>query len=185
MGRLKPLDLDALTADQKRIVDDVKTSRGGFDGPFAVWLRSPVLADRAQLLGQFVRFHTSLSQRLSELAILVTARLWTAQYEWHAHEKHARAAGLDPKIIEEIKAGRTPHFEREDERLIYEFTLELSRTRKISETTYQTASRHFGDVALVELVGILGYYTLIAMTLNAFDVDSPGGSPLSPISEDT
>ncbi|HZU17549.1 MAG TPA: carboxymuconolactone decarboxylase family protein [Candidatus Dormibacteraeota bacterium] len=178
MPRVPDLALDALDPEQRRVHDAIAAGpRGGVHGPLRVWLHSPGLADRAQELGAFCRFHTSLPRRLSELAILVTAAAWRAGFEWHAHAPLAVEAGLDPEAVEAIRLGRTPALVREDEAAVYAFARELTETRTISEATYRRTAAVLDDRALVELVGILGYYTLISMTINAFQVPLPAGAP--------
>ena len=175
MSRLSPLAIEDMTQAQRRIADEISATRGLSGGPFGVWLRSPELADRAQKLGAFVRFDSSVPKRLSELVILTTARLWTAQYEWAVHEQHARAAGLSAAVIDELRAGRRPAALRPDEAVIYDFVIELSTTRRLGAPAYQAAVDLLGEVGVVELVGIIGYYAFIAMTLNVFEVPTPSG----------
>jgi 4-carboxymuconolactone decarboxylase len=172
---LSPLPAEDMTAAQRRIAEEIFATRGITGGPFGVWLRSPELADRAQKLGAFVRFHTSVPKRLSELVILTTARIWTAQYEWAVHEAHARAAGLSEAVIDDLRAGRRPASMLPDEAVIHDFVVELSSTRRLQSASYQAAVELLGEVGVVELVGIIGYYAFIAMTLNVFDVETPTG----------
>ena len=121
---------------------------------------------------------TSIEPRLSEFAILVTAQMWKAQYEWHAHAPIAERAGVKQQVIRDLRAGRVPNSAPKDERAIYDFIKELYRTRRVSNRTYSRVSAILGDAAVVELVGILGYYTLISMTLNVFRAPLPGDAPL-------
>jgi 4-carboxymuconolactone decarboxylase len=180
MPRLPPLLPENMTEAQRRIAAGIAASRGiataAPRGPFAVWLRSPELADRAQALGEFARYHTSLAPRLSELAILVTARAWDAAYEWKMHEAHARAAGLDDAIIAAVRRAERPAAMQSDEAAVHDLARELHATRRVGETTYQAALAALGEAGTVELVGIVGYYTVIAMTLNVFEVAAPDGS---------
>lgn len=182
MSRLPKLDEGAMDAAQRNIAAEIISSgRGSIAGPFEVWLRSPVFADRAQKLGQFLRYNTSLPPRLSELAILFTARHWTSQFEWHAHEGPARTAGIPDAVIRALAEGRRPDFAEADAALVYDFCAELYATRTISAATFDRARALFSETTLVELVGLLGYYALVSMTLNVFDVEVPGGkSPLTP-----
>ena len=182
MPRLPPLPPQSLTEEQRRVAADILATRGTVGGPFAVWLRSPELAERAQLLGAFVRYHSSLPPRLLELAILITARLWTAQFEWAVHAPEARAAGLPAAVIDDLREGRRPAGLQADEAVIWDFVQELHATRAIADATYQRAHDLLGTRGVVDLVGICGYYTLISMTLNVFDCDTPDGSrPLAPL----
>jgi 4-carboxymuconolactone decarboxylase len=176
MARLKPLDSAEMSEEQQQIYAEIAGGkRGSVPAPLQIWLRSPVLATHAQRLGEFVRYNTSLPPRLSELAILVTARFWTSQYEWYAHKKMALKAGLDLAIVEAIATRRPPHFVQTDEQVVYDFSTALHTNHQIPDDLYQQATATLGEQAVVELVGLLGYYTLISMTLNAFEVEVPEG----------
>ncbi len=176
MERIPELTYETLSPEQKRVHDAIASGpRGVVQGPLKVWLHSAALADRAQSLGAFCRYGTSLPPRLSELAILVTGAHWKAGFEWYAHAPIGIKAGLDPVAVEAIRTGGTPAFAKSDERVIYTFTHELLNTRRVSDATYREAVREFGHKAVVELVGILGYYALISMTINVFDVKVPEG----------
>lgn len=176
---LRPLTLDetALTPDQQRIHDAILAGpRGVVEGPLRVWLQSPGLADRAQALGTFCRYGTRLEPRLSELAILTTGAFWRAGFEWAVHAPIAAKAGLDTAVIEAIRSGQTPVFDREDEAAVHAFCTMLHRERQVDDATYARAVDCLGAAGVVELVGILGYYTLISMTINAFAVPLPEGA---------
>jgi 4-carboxymuconolactone decarboxylase len=142
-------------------------------GPFAVWLHAPEFGHLAQALGGHCRYKTALSPRLSEFAILCTARLWRAQYEWFAHQPMAEKAGVKPKTIADLHGGREPKSAPKDERAIYAFVQELYKTRRVTDRAYKRLHAFLGDAATVELVGILGYYALISMTLNVFRMMPP------------
>ncbi|NUT61903.1 carboxymuconolactone decarboxylase family protein [Herbaspirillum sp. C9C3] len=184
--RLPVVDIATATPAQKEVLDDIlKGPRGNLAGPFLSWIHSPELAQPAQKLGAFCRYHTQLPLRLSELAILCTAAKWQAQAEWQIHYPIAIEAGLDADNIERIRLGRPPAFEARDEQMIWEFVEELYENRRISEPLYREAQERFGIEVLVNLVGLLGYYSLVAMTLNVFHVrhgqaplpfDEPAGS---------
>ena len=174
--RIKELQTEDMTLEQKSIKDEIVAGpRGKLQGPLKVWLTSPNLADKAQKLGQFCRYETSSPAHLSELAILVTGRFWGAEYEWYAHKRIGLDAGLDPKIVEAIRQRRTPIFHNEPEKIIYEFATQLHNDHRVADVTYAAAVREFGEAGAVDLVGILGYYTLISMTLNTFNVPLPEG----------
>jgi 4-carboxymuconolactone decarboxylase len=178
MPRLPDIVVEELTPDQRRVYDAILSGpRGVVQGPLRVWLNSPDLADRAQALGAFCRYGTTLPPRLSELAIITTGAFWKAGFEWAVHAPIALRTGLDPEAIEAIRKGETPNLTRADEAAVYDFTSELLRDRKISEATYRRADKELGARALVDLVGILGYYGLISMTIVAFDVPVPEGEP--------
>jgi 4-carboxymuconolactone decarboxylase len=142
-------------------------------------MHAPELGDLAQKLGAHCRYNKALPSRLSEFAILCTARLWRAQYEWYAHAPMAERAGVKPKTIQDLRAGRAPKSAPQDERAIYAFVQELYKTRRVSDATYKRARAFLGDAATVELVGILGYYALISMTLNVFRMMPPAAEKLA------
>ena len=142
-------------------------------GPFAVWLHAPQFGDLAQQLGAHCRYKTALEPRLSEFAILCTARQWRAQYEWYAHAPMAERAGVKPKTIADLRAGREPKSAPGDERAIYAFVQQLYKTKRVSDRAYKRVHASLGDAATVELVGILGYYVLVSMTLNVFRMMPP------------
>lgn len=176
-SRTPILDEDALTPEQKPIYDAIKSGpRGVVQGPLRVWLQSPKLADRAQALGAFCRYDTALEPRLSELAIIVTGAYWRAGFEWAVHAPIAVKAGIAEDIAEAIRVGRTPEFEAEDEAVVYAFSHELHTRRAVSDETSARAEALLGTRGVVDLVGILGYYTLISMTINAFHVPLPEGA---------
>ena len=146
-------------------------------GPFAIWLHAPELGLLAQALGAHCRYKTSLTPRQSEFAILATARIWRAQYEWQAHAPMAAKAGVPEKTIADLRAGRYPKSAKADERAIYDFVAELYRKRRVSDRTYGRVLKAFGTKGAVELVGILGYYALISMTLNVFRAQTDPDKP--------
>lgn len=177
MSRLPDLAYEQMSDEQKRIHDEIASGpRGAVVGPLKVWLHSPALADRAQKLGAYARYHSSLPPHLSELAILVTGSIWKADFEWYAHVGPARDAGIPAAVIDAIRAGAEPTLTDEPSQAVYRVACEMHENRRLSDDTYIFASRALGEQGLVDLIGILGYYTLISMTLNAFEVDTPDGS---------
>src|SRR5580704_3287884 len=163
MTRYQDLDPAALDETQQRIWREIASGpRGNVPPPLQIWLKSPALAENAQRLGAFARYGTSLPARLSELAILMTARHYTAHYEWHHHEVFARKAGLAPDIIAAIAARKPPNFVHDDERVVYDFASVFYRTHAVDDATYARAVASFGEKGVVELVGIMGYYALIS-----------------------
>jgi len=182
MGRVPDIPASELTPEQKRIYDEIAGPRGGeVRGPFAIWMRLPDLADKANHLGNTLRLHGRLEKRLFELAVLVTARHWSSPYEWFTHEEAGLKAGLSRDTVEAIRAHRRPSFAREDEELVYEVTKEIYETRNLSQPTYNRALTVLGLDLLIEVVATAGFYTMVAMTLNAFDVPALGGkTPFTP-----
>lgn len=178
MARLADIDPQTLSPEQRRVYDAILSGpRGVVQGPLRVWVNSPGLADKAQALGAFCRYGTSLEQRLSELAIVTTGAHWQAGFEWAVHAPIAIEAGLDPAAVEAIRVGREPKLEKADERAVYAFSSELLRNRRVSDETFRFAAETLGQLGVVDLVGILGYYGLISMTINAFEVPLPEGAP--------
>ena len=176
MSRMPALDVENLTPEQRRVYQEIVSGpRGSVRGPFLALLSSPPLADCVQKLGQYVRYDCSVPWKLRELAILITAYHWRAQYEWFAHEPEARKAGLADTVIEAIKQGRRPVFDDPAEDEIYDFCTELYANRRVSDATYAKVVDRHGQVTAVELAGLLGHYNLIAITLNVFDLPVPGG----------
>jgi 4-carboxymuconolactone decarboxylase len=151
--------------------------------PFNVWNRRPELADRLQRVGEYIRFKSSLPARLNEFAILVCAREWSAQYEWFAHHRLAMAGGLNPAVAEDLAQGRVPANMKPDEQVVYDFTTELHRTHGVSDTTYKRAVDAFGEQGVADLIGVSGYYVLVAMTVNVDRTPIPnnGKPPLPPL----
>jgi len=181
--RLAVLKEDSLNDMQRDLLAALRAGPRGASitprGPFAVWMHAPEFGKLAQALGAHCRYRTGLSPRLSEFAILCTARLWRAQYEWFAHAPMAEKAGVKPKTIQDLRAGREPKAAPKDERAIYAFVQELYKTRRVSERTYKRVQAFLGDAAMVEFVGILGYYVLISMTLNVFHMLPPEDAALA------
>lgn len=180
--RLPAITQDQLSPDQRTLIEAIRSGPRGpateIRGPFAVFLHAPAFGELAQQLGGFCRLKTRVPPRLSEFAILVTARLWRAQYEWHAHAVHAERAGVAPRTIAALRAGRAPKSAPADERAVYAFIKELYRGKRVSDRTYRRVRALLGDQGTVELVGILGYYVMVAMLLDVFRMPVPEGAPL-------
>ena len=182
MTRLVPLDMDSLTPEQSEVAAAIMAGpRGGLRGPFEAWLRSPQLADRAQKLGEYCRFGSSLPKDLSELAIILAGKHWKSQYEFWAHARLAREAGLAEEVVEAVRSGSAPPFTKDSERVVYDFVTEYFATNRVSDTTYGRAKAAFGEAGVVDLIGVVGYYGIVCMTLNVFEVALPEGTepPLS------
>jgi 4-carboxymuconolactone decarboxylase len=173
MKRIAELDAAALNSEQAAVYAAIAAGpRGGVRGPLAVWLHRPALASRAQALGQYCRYETCLPPRLSELAIIVTGRIWQSQYEWDAHVPLALQAGIAPETVHALATGEAPHFNHADEEAVHDFVTTLHRERSVSDSLYERTVNVLGQDAVVDLVGIAGYYTLISMTINAFGIES-------------
>ena len=177
MPRYAPVPPESMTEAQARVRDAIAAGpRGSVHGPFTVLLHSPGAADRVQSLGAYIRFESPLPDRLRELAILVTARFWRAEYEWFAHEKLARAAGLPDAVIEAVRIGAPPPFDDPAEEAVHAFCAALHRDRGVDDAVHDRVLSLLGREALTDLVAVSGYYTLISMTLNVYGVPVPDGS---------
>jgi 4-carboxymuconolactone decarboxylase len=181
--RLPVLEEAHINVAQRALMEAIRSGPRGKSivprGPFAVWLHAPEFGQLAQALGGHCRYQTAVPPRLSEFAILCTARLWRAQYEWFAHEPPALAAGVKPKTIQDLRAGRVPKSAAKDERAVYDFIQEIYKKRRVSDRTYKRVQGLLGDAATIELVGILGYYVMISMTLNVFQMLPPADARLA------
>ncbi len=178
--RLPILTEETLDESQRALLESMRAGpRGGrvnLRGPFGVYMLAPQYGELTQQLGAFLRFNTSLEPRLSEFAILCIARIWRAQYEWHAHAPIAEQAGVKPQTIRDMKSGRMPKTAAADERAVWDFVQELYKSRRVSERNYRRVHKFLGDRGLVELVGLLGYYTSVSLVLNVFNVPLPEGA---------
>jgi 4-carboxymuconolactone decarboxylase len=182
--RIPLVDPATMTAEQRRVYEAVVSGpRGELRGPLRAALHRPELADKWQQLGEILRFRTSLPPRLSELAILVTARRCTCQLEWYIHEAIARKAGLGAAVIEDVRAGRRPTQADAEALAIYDFAEQLTRGCAVDDATYARVRERWDVVGVVELTALVGYYTMVAMTLNAHQIPLPDGAapPLAPI----
>jgi len=181
MTRLAPLDPDTLTDAQKEVHDKIIAGpRGRVRGPFVPMLHSPGVADFVQGLGAYLRFDAVLPGKLRELAILTTARFWKAEYEWNSHVPFATKEGLDPAIIDAIAEQRTPEFADDQEKAVYTFITELHGNHQVSDATFSAIRDTFGEEATLELTALAGYYTIISMVLNTYQVEPPEGATRLP-----
>jgi 4-carboxymuconolactone decarboxylase len=172
--RMPEMTLDQMTPAQRSIAEAIiHGPRGRMSGPFNTWLRSPVLADRLQKVGEYVRFNTSLDKRINEMAIIMTAQAWGAQYEWYAHAPLAIKAGLDPAIVKAIGEGRKPENMKDDEAIVWEFTTQLRRDHSVDDAIYARALEKLGEQGIVDLIAVNGYYDVVSMTLNVARVKAP------------
>jgi len=176
--RVPPVIPEQLNPEARAIHDQIISTRQGGEirGPFAIWIRNAALAAAANQMGNVVRLNGKLEARVFELIILVVARHWSAQYEWFAHAKDAARVGLDAQVVEAIRTHRTPAFSSSQESVVYALTRELLETKDVSEATYGRALEMFGFDLLAEIVTVAGFYTLVAMMLNAFHAPVPGNA---------
>jgi 4-carboxymuconolactone decarboxylase len=184
-GRFPALTAETMTDEQRAVVDAIQSGpRGaGLRGPFNALLRSPQLCDVVQRVGAYVRFGSSIPAPLNELAICMAGRKWGAQYEFFAHRQIGIEAGLNPAVLDSIAAGRRPAELSQDETLVYEFVTELLSTGVVSDGRYAPVLERFGERGVVDLVGAVGYYSLVSMVLNVAQVPLPEGEtpPLKPL----
>jgi 4-carboxymuconolactone decarboxylase len=174
--RLKLLSPGEMNAEQKETYDEsIAGKRGAPPAPMMAWLNSPQMAKHATRLGEQLRFNTIFPAKLSEIAILVTARHWTSHYEWFAHKRLALKGGMDPKIIDDIRDRRTPDFDDPKGRLIYEVAKSLHEGHGVSRSLYDEAVKVLTERGVVEVIGLCGYYTMVSMTLNTFEFGLPEG----------
>ncbi len=182
MSRLPLPSPETMTAEQRKVHEDIRTGpRGGVGGPFPVLLISPSCADSLQKLGAYLRYETPLSARVRELATIIAARHWTCQIEWQSHEPLAIKAGVPAALVEAIKSRGKPTFDDPQDKAVYEVSTELLNKGTLSEATHKSGLQSLGAQSLVELVVLIGYYTTLAMTINAHGIaPKPGGSLLAP-----
>jgi 4-carboxymuconolactone decarboxylase len=179
MSRYREISPAEMNPAQKRVHDQIVAGkRGRFGGPFELLIRAPEICGLASQLGEHLRWGTSLPDRLSELAIITTARFRRAQYEWYAHAPLAEKAGVPSAAIEAIRTGGTPVFAAKDETLVHRICSEIFRTQRLSDDSFSEAIAGLGETGLVEVIAIIGYYTLIGNTLNLFQVGLPAGETL-------
>ena len=172
--RMPPIAEGELTEEQKQAAEAFNEGRGyAVHGPFAVMLRSPEVMLRAKAMGDYLRFRNVLPRRVSEMVILVTAREWTQQFEWIHHYRHAMEAGLAREIADAIGEGHRPANMAEDEAAAYDFAVELHHRRGVSDATYARAMRLFGERGVIDLTGLCGYYSFLAMMMNVARTPAP------------
>ncbi len=183
--RFKELTPETMTPEQKKVADAIQSGpRGaGLRGPFNALLRSPDLCDLVQRVGAYVRYASSIPARLNEMAIIMAGRKWTAQYEFYAHRKLAIEAGLRTEICDAIAVNKRPDAMQPDEVVVYDFCSELLSTGQVSDAHYKAVTDKFGERGAIDLVGAVGYYSLVSMVLNVDRVPLPPGEtpPLKPL----
>jgi 4-carboxymuconolactone decarboxylase len=174
--RLKLLSPGEMSPAQKETYDEsIAGKRGAPPAPMMAWLNSPEMARHATRLGEVLRFDTMFPAKLSEIAILVTARHWTAHYEWYAHKRLALKGGMDPGIIDDIRNRRTPTFDDPKGRMIYDVARSLHEGRGVSQALYDESVKVLSVRGVTEIIGLCGYYTMVSMTLNTFEFELPAG----------
>lgn len=174
IDRMPPLDAAAMTPEQRQAADELAAGpRGGVRGPFVPLLRSPELMDRLQKVGEYLRFRSSLLPRISEFLMLVVSRQWTQQFEWAVHEPLALKAGLGRETVSALRHGRRPAGMPRDEEAAYEFCDELARTRGVSDDTYRRALEEFGERGVIDMLGVIGYFTTVSMVMNVAHTPPP------------
>ena len=178
MPRIPLFPLDTMSTEQQRVIDSVVAGpRGKLQGPLRAALHRPELADKWQQLGELLRYRTTLPEPLKELAILVTGRHCHAQVEWYVHAQMAAEAGLAKAVIDDLYAGRRPATASADELAIYDYAEELNRRKTVGDANYKRVLARWHAVGVVELTALIGYYTMVAMTLNCHDIPLPDGVP--------
>jgi 4-carboxymuconolactone decarboxylase len=189
MSRIPYIRREDLSEAQQRLFDGITrgergkerplekflTPEGGLAGPFNALLYSPILGDAAQRLGEGIRFHSAIPPRLRELAILIVAADWKAEYEWYSHEKIGRREGLPDTVMESIRKGEIPVFADSEQSAVYRLIVELLENRQVSDPVYEEVIERLGEPVAVELVMLAGYYAMISMILNVFKVPLPPG----------
>ncbi|MGZ6275268.1 MAG: carboxymuconolactone decarboxylase family protein [Syntrophales bacterium] len=176
--RMPAIPLEKMTDLQKKYADEIiKGPRGALYGPFVPLIRSPELMDRAQRVGEYLRYKSAIGTKLSELVILITARQWTQQVEWAIHESIAIKSGIKAEVVRAIADGRYPTDMSEDEQIVYDFCTELHVNKSIADATYARAVKRFGEQGVIDTLGINGYYTFLAMIMNGTRTAVPDGKP--------
>ena len=174
--RFPDLRREQMSEAQKRVHDSLAGGpRGGVRGPFGPLMRSPELADRVRALSDYLRFNTSLPARLNELAILITARFWGAEYEWFAHKPLALKGGLPESIANDLGQNKRPRNMKPDEELVYDFCTTLHWQHFVDDALFKRAVAMLGEQKVVDLIGVSGYYSLVSMMLNVAEIPLPPG----------
>jgi len=180
--RMPPIPNERWTEAQANAADEFARMRGQqVFGPFALMLRSPEVMLRAAAMGDYMRYRTSLPPALNEFIILLTARHWSQQFEWYVHQPAALKAGLSKSIVAAVAAGRRPETMSSDETIVYDFTTELLRLKKISDAAFTKARERFGENGVIDMVGVAGYYSFLSMMMNAAQTAVPADSDVLPL----
>jgi 4-carboxymuconolactone decarboxylase len=175
--RMPPIPADKLTDAQKKAIEEFKAARSvDISGPFVAMLRSPEVMTRARAMGDYLRFRSSLPPRLSEFVILMTARRWTQQYEWNAHAPLAIKGGLKESVVKAVADGRKPEGLAEDEEIVYALFDEIQKNQAVTDGTYARAVAKIGEQGIIDVMGITGYYSMLAMVMNTARTPLPDGA---------
>ena len=175
--RYPELNPAAMTPAQKTMYDAIMAGpRHSIEGPFNAWLRSPELGNRLQRVGEYLRFNTTIPHNLNEFAILISATEWNCGFEWYAHYPLAIKAGLEETVAKDLQDGRRPARMTADETLVYDFATQLHRRHQVSDAVYDGAVKRFGEQGVTDLIGLLGYYDIVSMTLNVAEVRPPASA---------
>jgi 4-carboxymuconolactone decarboxylase len=175
---MPPIPADKMSAAQKNAAAELSAGpRGGLNGPFVPLLRSPEFMSRLQKMGEYLRYNSSLGPKLNEFVILLTAREWTQQYEYSVHAPLAVKAGLKPEIVAAVTQGRRPQSMAVDEEIVYDFCAELREHRSVSDATYTRAVDRFGEQGVIDMTGVVGYYSMLAMIMSVARTPVDAGTP--------
>jgi 4-carboxymuconolactone decarboxylase len=175
--RMPPIPADKLTTAQRTAIEEFKAARSAeISGPFVPLLRSPEVMTRARAMGDYLRYKSALPPRLSEFVILLTARRWTQQYEWNAHQPLALKGGVKADVVAAIAEGRRPEHMAADEEAVYTLVEEIDRNRSVSDATYSRAIAAVGEQGVIDTLGLVGYYTMLAMVMNTARTPLPAGA---------
>jgi 4-carboxymuconolactone decarboxylase len=175
--RMPEIPAEKMTPAQKKAAEVVSAARGGsLSGPFIALLRSPEVMLGAKGMGDYLRFKTVLPPKLREFVILITARQWTQQYEWHSHSELAVKDGLNEEIVKAIAEGRRPAEMSDEEAIVYDFCAELHDNHGVSDATYARALAKFGEQGIIDITSVNGYYTFLSMVMNVARTPEPKGA---------
>jgi 4-carboxymuconolactone decarboxylase len=163
--------LTELSPRQSEVSERITARRGGTRGPFLVWLRSPELCERVEALGAYCRFESALPMRLREFSLLLAARHWDAQYSWNAHIEKAVDAGMSSEVLAAVAQGSPPVFDNDEDAVFYRFCTQVLTEHFVDDDLFAAALATFGEQGLVDTIGCLGNFSMLAMCLNTFQVD--------------
>lgn len=180
--RMPPLPMDSLNEKQRRVAEElINGPRGGVKGPFIPLLRSPELVERLGKVGEYLRFGSSLEARISEFVMLIVSREWTNQFEWAVHNPVALKNGIRQEMLDALAEGRRPGGMAADEEVAYELCEELSRTKGVCETTYRRAVEAFGEVGVIDIATVYGYFVTVCAIMNLAHTPPPADTKVAPI----